>query len=418
MTNRQIHDNWIYEYLRYTAGQESPEPFHIWTALTVLSTVLDRHVWIKRGYYTLYPNLYVILVAGSALCRKSTAVKIGRKILDAMNTPPPVFSDKLTPEALIRALANEVCLEEGFLQVNSSSLVFAPELSVFFTSGARDNGLLTLLTDFYDSPDDWAYVTKGQGKDTLKNVCINILGASTPKWLRSSIPDDAIGGGFISRTVLVYQERPKLLEPFPDEQLEREGFSAEASRKKLIADLNQISTLAGEIEIPKPSRDWYKDWYPKDMQMIVEHPNSDYLVRRPDTIFKVAMILSAAENDDLVILPEHLEKARMLLDDILAQMNPAVEQLSTASSSDGLSKVITLFKKTPKMSHADLQRKCWYYAKSFDLEEIIQTLIDASMIEMEIRGTRGKRIYTATSKLYEEVDHYDIETIYGTDNKT
>jgi hypothetical protein len=58
--------NWIYKYLKYTDQMESPSSFHIWSALAALSCTLQRKVWINRGFYTLYPNQYIILVAESA----------------------------------------------------------------------------------------------------------------------------------------------------------------------------------------------------------------------------------------------------------------------------------------------------------------------------------------------------------------
>ena len=84
-----IHDdneNFLQLYLNYTRAQESPELFHLWTGTTILAAALGRKCWINRGYYRLYPNLFCILVAGSAKCRKSTAVNIGVRLLTDIDT--------------------------------------------------------------------------------------------------------------------------------------------------------------------------------------------------------------------------------------------------------------------------------------------------------------------------------------------
>ena len=92
--------NWIYKYLKYTDQMESPSSFHIWSALAALSCTLQRKVWINRGFYTLYPNQYIILVAESAFCRKSTA--IGVAISDILQTAQvaTINRDKMSAEKL------------------------------------------------------------------------------------------------------------------------------------------------------------------------------------------------------------------------------------------------------------------------------------------------------------------------------
>ena len=43
----------------------------------VTTSALRRHVSLDRVFYRLYPNTYTVLVAGTATCRKSVAMKIG-----------------------------------------------------------------------------------------------------------------------------------------------------------------------------------------------------------------------------------------------------------------------------------------------------------------------------------------------------
>ena len=117
---RSVHNDtkgFIESYMAYTSGQESPTDFHYWTAVSTLSSAVGRNVWLDRGYYKLYPNHYVILVAGSALSRKSSAINIGirilRKALERFKESGidagalSVLSAKMTPEALCRAMSTK-----------------------------------------------------------------------------------------------------------------------------------------------------------------------------------------------------------------------------------------------------------------------------------------------------------------------
>ncbi|KKL03469.1 hypothetical protein LCGC14_2625850, partial [marine sediment metagenome] len=101
---RACKDSWLATYLEYTKNQESPTSFHQWVAMAVISTAIGRHIWLDRGYYTIYPNLFVILVAGSARCKKSSSINIGIQLLRKLKEPPMIFAQKITNEALIQAL--------------------------------------------------------------------------------------------------------------------------------------------------------------------------------------------------------------------------------------------------------------------------------------------------------------------------
>ena len=79
--SRVLKEGWLQAYRRYVFKQESPDLFHFWTAMTMISSALRRHVWIDRKAYTIFPNLYVFLVEESAAARKSTAMELGLSLL-------------------------------------------------------------------------------------------------------------------------------------------------------------------------------------------------------------------------------------------------------------------------------------------------------------------------------------------------
>ena len=74
---RKLEGGWIRHYLEFTKGMESPEIFHFWVAISLIATSLGRDVYLDRGYFKLYPNMFIVLLAESEECAKSTAIKIG-----------------------------------------------------------------------------------------------------------------------------------------------------------------------------------------------------------------------------------------------------------------------------------------------------------------------------------------------------
>ena len=79
----RLVDDWIDKYLVYSSNTEPPAMFHLWTAISVISSVLQRKCYFPWGTLTFYPNMYVVLV-GPPAARKGTAMNIGKKILDDM----------------------------------------------------------------------------------------------------------------------------------------------------------------------------------------------------------------------------------------------------------------------------------------------------------------------------------------------
>jgi hypothetical protein len=326
--DRLCGNGFIDTYIQYTKNQASPTLFHIWTAVAAIAGVLRRNVWISRGgYYTLYPNLYIILVAPSGKCMKSTAAAIGVKFMRKIDGLR-IMHEKITPEGLISYLAGEMdkgprkletIMKGGNLQIlakESNCFVFAPELSVFLGGVAYTGGLIELLTSLYEGKDRWEYRTKTKGETILENVNLNMFGASNPEWLAKGLQDDAFGGGFMGRCIYIFQDvGKKVAWPRPPEGMDEIGAN-------LSYDLLQISKMRGEFivepEAIKTFTEWY-DAYNPDFNSRM----SGYYERKPDHILKLSMILAASYSSKLEVKDRHLRQAIKMLDAVETMMPQA-----------------------------------------------------------------------------------------------
>src|SRR5258705_1790968 len=70
----------LQDYCFYNSGNECPESFHLWSGLTLISSVLSHKVMYNRDYFRVIPNIYTCLI-GDAGSGKSTAMHIAKKIL-------------------------------------------------------------------------------------------------------------------------------------------------------------------------------------------------------------------------------------------------------------------------------------------------------------------------------------------------
>ena len=382
---RKCPQPWLDTYIEYTKEQESPKSFNVMTGFAVLSAAIGRNVWLPRIKYTIFPNLYVILIAASAKCRKSVAVGIGRKLLIAMSKPPMIFAQKITPEALIEAITKSKVDNQCF------GLIFSDELSVFLSADAMRRGIIPVLTSFYDSHSKWEYHTKGGGKQLIENSSLSMLAATTRDDFINSMPKSAIGGGFTSRLVLVYEEHPsqlKLFNPVNTAGEEVEETPRELILKRsLISDLNYIKkTVKGKMSFTKDAKALSLQWYKDEQDIIRELATDGYFGRKHDTMFKLAIILSLAESDELVIQKHHISRALKVLNTIEDKMELLVTKIGTTEAGSLTEKVLGHISKAPGIIYSNLLRKCWRFASAQDLSAIIRTLIDSGEIDEVISG--------------------------------
>lgn len=293
--------NWLIEYGNYTRENEAPESFHLWTGLGTIAGALRRRVNLATAHYDVQSNLYIILVAPAGTARKTTALKIGQSILK--NVPGVHFTTKATsPAALIKQFAD---LPE---KEHQSLTAYAYELGTFFSANSAE--MVDLATDLYDGNPDWDKQTIARGAEKIPRPWLNLMAATTPQWLGDYMSPTAVEGGFVSRSLYVFEETRKLSNPMPT-------ITPELMRLKklLINDLTHISTLSGQFTLSDEALEYYSQWYLDSSRFpsMPDERTSGYYERKHIHVLKVAMALSAAERDTLVLEQPDIEMALHLL---------------------------------------------------------------------------------------------------------
>lgn len=376
---RRCKPSWIDTYIEYTSTQESPKSFHYWVGMSILSAAVGRHVSIPRIKYTTFPNIYVVLVAGSAKCRKSVAIGVGRDILVGIKDPPTIFAQKITTEALIQALNESKTNESCF------GLIIASELSVFLGCDAIRSGIIPMLTDIYDSPRDWVYHTRARGKESLQNVTLTMLAASTKDWLRTSLPLESIGGGFTSRVIFVFEDTPSQLVLFSDQVVNNDHL-----KEILVHDLNLIQGLHGVVTFSKEAKEHAWHWYQEEASKVHDEKVDGYFGRKHDTMFKIATLLSISDGSTLVIEDKHIIRALELMERNEKYLNTVLESVVSTSFDGNTDKVFQIIRKFKNISHTQLLQKCWRFCTATELAEMMRTLVDSGEIIEYLDKNNGK----------------------------
>lgn len=319
---------WLGKYMKFTGNLEICSRFRFFSACCAMGAAINNKVWLQRGdpglLPRLMPNPWVVLLAPPGRGHKSTAINMACNALQAACSEARVLADKLTSEYLVKSLSAPRT-QKDIIRIgprDATGLIKASELSVFFGRQQYNVGLINLITDLYDFREEWKGGTIGRGNEVLRNVCISILGGSTPVWLQQMLPDDAFTGGFMSRFILV--EMPpsyfkKIAHPKKPDGLEW---------SHIVKGLAEIEhTARGEMHWTESSLEKYERVY-NDNAPTGDPQHDAYREREPEQVIKLGMLL-AINRGSLDIDGEDVEVAYRLIRVLRDEINPRIERLTT-----------------------------------------------------------------------------------------
>lgn len=382
---RQLN-NWIEQYLGYAGIGEAPKRMHFWVAVSTIAGALRRRVWINQTHFTWYPNFYIILVAPPGVISKTTTANIGMKLL--REVPGVCFgADVITAQALVGDFASAL---ERF-EADGEERIMSP---LTFSSGEfgnlldpQDKVMIDLLVSLWDGNDGaFKKRTKTSGNDEVVNPWINLIACTTPSWIASNFPEYMIGGGFVSRCVFVYAEDKERVIAYPDEQiLDAKAYAAK--RASLISDLTHISQLAGAFTIHESARVWGRAWYAdlwqKKPGTVTDDRYSAYLARKWTHMHKVAMILSVAECDDLLIVKDHLELACEMVTDLEQEMGQVFNRIGRSSESLSVDRLLGFIAQKGVCTMSEATRYVHnFFPSGYEFEQALSGAIKAGYVEL------------------------------------
>jgi hypothetical protein len=390
----------IAEYMKYTSISEAPGSFHFWTAISVLSAVLGRNTWMVKGIYRVYPNMFIVLVAPSGKCRKTGAIRTGVDLAQKMQNLN-IIADKTTPEAFLEALMKgPITFEEeddplggggtvsGLnLNIDSTGYIRSTEMSTFLNKATYSSGMITILTDLYDCPDEFKYLTRNKKPIILNNVAVTMIAGTTPEWLATNLPEAAFEGGFMSRVIWVVKHWRDRIIPLEDEP-------DPAEMDKLVKMLNLIHKQhTGPMTFTQDAKTWYIDWYSKNAMKTGDNEKlSGFNERLPDTMIKLAMLLQAAEQPGNMALElSYLQTAERIMRWQTEKMFRAFEDTELSRMGQLRRQINQILDHYGEVSQRDVMRKIagrLDYKQQF--EDVRQVMEDSGELIVETVHTGNK----------------------------
>lgn len=383
------HADWLRAFTEFTSYGEAPTKFYFWTGVSTIAGALRRRVWIDQKYFQWVANQYVILVAPPGIVSKSTTASIGMNLLKevpGINFGPDVVTWQKLVEDMSKA--NEMVFwpeKETYLPMSCVTIASSEFGNLLDPTNREMVDVLVALWD--GQPGAFKKGTKTSGNDQIENPWINIIACTTPAWISGNFPDYMIGGGFTSRCLFVYADKKRQLVAYPSGNV---PASFQAQREDLIHDLERISTLVGEYTLHPLAIAWGEQWY--EQHYTTKHPHlspeqfGGYLARKQTHIHKLAMILTAAKSDELIIQLDTLVMAAGLVDALETDMPKVFGKIGLNPKTKALNDLAEIVAATGVLTQQDLYRRLARQVTWQEFTPLLQSAVEAGFISLVQTG--------------------------------
>lgn len=242
---------WLDDYVAHSQrwAPRAAAGFHEAIGLWVLSTMAAGRLCVDMGS-SIYPVLFLSLIAPSTMYTKTTTIKIGLKAIEACGCKHLLAADRTSPQALLRAMSGRVPADFGDLDIDAQErlrrkLAFAGQCGWRFDEWgemltqiirpdspmAAFHGLLRVLDD---SNEDFSSDTVSRGLEYISAPYLALLASATPPDLQQFTKPGSRWwrDGFWARFTFI---TPQVDEP-PNRRRRPSGLAQVPSH--LIADLH------------------------------------------------------------------------------------------------------------------------------------------------------------------------------------
>lgn len=360
------------KWYNYTIGLPTPDSMVQWSWISLISSCLQRRVWLGSIDDPLFANNYIFFVSPPGVGKSLIISKVtdalrhwklgdNQTIMDSMFTEAshkaavesiaeidkkaasgeehqsnnvqsdiiqpslfPVAPDATTYEALVLSFGK--CFRrvnyprdnkdgsKGVGVYGHSSLSFLlKELASLLRK--RTDDTVTLLLGVYDCPMDYEYNTVSRQSDRIRKGCLNILGATNPGFMNKIFNDGLIDDAFLSRSIFVFATKNRKVVS----KIESLTPEQDKMRQDIRDHILKLSVLYGEAKTSPETDKWMYEWlcdheeHPERRQ--VKNPKlAHYYSRKLVHVKKTAMALHFGESTDMNIPLETFKKAISILD--------------------------------------------------------------------------------------------------------
>jgi hypothetical protein len=287
-----------HKYLDALGVTGIPNQYTRWAFISIVAAAMGRRRWIEFGHDTIYPNLYVIFIDKPGTS-KSRAIVGARKYLEAAGYRK-FSADKTSRAQFLTDLAKSNQMDDyaddtvddimiGGDETPCEVYVCQDELSAFL--GQKDYDFLETITAMWDTSKD---VFRGSYKTVssyeIYKPVLNLIGGTTPTKMTDVLGENAIGGGLLSRMIVV--NAPLVTTQFNWPQTG--GIGLDETIKKELA---RILMLEGPLRVPDKTKRFIERLW-NSTPALADRRFAYYNSRRNIQLLKLCINICAQENYD------------------------------------------------------------------------------------------------------------------------
>lgn len=338
------HTEFFDLYFKYAglASQKStevPTVFNRWCPVACVAALLGRQCWLEHGHWTYYPNMYILLV-GEPATRKSTAIKLAKKVLKAAGYDR-FAADRTSKERFLIDLKPFNDQEETRdieelidLKINEPSAGFIMTGELIEFTGKHNLEFLTMLGNLYDSEPEYKHPKINGTSIIVENPIVNMLAGCQPDMMYSVFPPEAIGQGIMSRLILVFSQATGIKlawPPIPEKQDIKNVVD------RLVAIKKHVN---GPITLSKGAELILEQMYDEAVG-VDDFRFKHYNNRRFIHLLKLSMIFAAMDCRTLISVDDAIQ-ANTLLFATETRMPRALGEFGRSRDSEVVNKIIQI----------------------------------------------------------------------------
>jgi len=357
-------------YLDYVNGTiDSPDIYHVTSAILLISTLLERRVHFLFGTQKIYANIWAVIVAPSTTFRKSSSVNIAKNIIRTWYEKY-LFPEEFSQEALM-----------DFFQKNEAKgIFFWSEFGAFLGASKKQYmiGIKEFLSDLYDCPDFKKRILR-TGSFEIKEPYINIYTATTMEWFLRSIEESDIMGGFLARFIYIVatmeDKKPLIAFPVPAD-------TEKLNRFLHLFDI--VKMIEGEATFDKESHDIYEKWLIPHEKAIdrlnFKQTISGFFGRLGTTCLKLSLIFQVSEDRSIIIKANAMKRSINFVEQLKENVYRLVtDKIGFSKEEREKKRILELIRERGTIDRSMLLM--YSGMKSKTLDEYLNTLIEEGRIE-------------------------------------
>lgn len=376
--------NWLDSYLSYTSGTEAPRIMHFFAGVACLAGALRRKVWFDQVRFKWYPSMYIVFVADPGIVTKSTTADLAMDLL--REVPGIKFGpDNVTWQSLVTSFAGscESFEFQGEWYPMSAITLVASEFGSLMD--LHNQEMVNLFITLWDGRARYEKTTKMSGNDVIEAPWINMLACTTPSWIATNMDQLATSGGLTSRTIYVFAEGKENYVAYLDEKAPTDLATLRAD---LVHDLEYISmNLVGPFKLDPAAREWGRAWYESLWKERYSQDSADwlkgYLARKQTHLHKLAMVLSVARDDSLVLTLEDLQLSNIMLGSIEKDLEKVFSKVGKSETAKAAEKFVDYIRRRGTCFYDEVYRMfIAHFPDARDWEGIVAGAVRAGLITL------------------------------------